>query len=256
MIITKRLVQRVGACARCAGKALVQHFNAHSFTTKEKPHAGLVTSADTITEASIIRQLRALDPDVAFLAEEGGKTGKNDWEWVIDPIDGTNNFAYGIPYFCISIALTYQGHPQLGVIHNPLRHELFWAIKNGGAWCGNIRIHTAKRPLKQSFIALSVPYDDHNVPWEIQARQISDHVRDLRRMGAAALDLAYVAAGRFDGAFFQNLSWWDIAAGILLIQEAGGIVTDFNLKPINQKFQSLIAATPIIHTQLTKIIRS
>ena len=250
MVVTQKLVRRVSMIARHAGMLLMQSFGNRELRVQEKSGDGLVTSADTAAETYIIKELHALDQTVAFVAEESGHKGKSDWEWVIDPLDGTSNFVYGIPYFCVSIALTYHGQPQLGVIYNPVQRELFWACKNGGAWCGKLPMHVASRSFEKSLIALSVPYDDRGVDWNGQVRRVSDRAHDVRRMGAAALDLAYVAVGHFDCAFFQRLSWWDIAAGVLLIQEAGGIVTDFERKPIDKNFISLIAATPTTYEQL------
>lgn len=255
MIINKALVEAVGKIAQEAGNLIIQTWHGGEFGVEQKPGAGIVTVADKTAERHIIKKLQALDTNVAFVAEESGAHGNADWEWVIDPLDGTTNFAYKIPYFCVSIALTYHGQPQLGVIYNPLSKELFWAIKDHGSWCADQRLHVATRLFEHSLIALSVPYDDQNVDWSGQARRVSDHVHDIRRMGSAALDLAYVAAGHFDGAFFERLSWWDIAAGVLLIQEAGGVVTDFNKLPITKSFTSFIAATPVIYEQILAFLK-
>jgi len=257
MKIDKRLVAQISEIARQAGEVVLTHFG-NSLTLKEKPDAGFVTQADTEAESFIIEQLAQIDPLIPVWAEESGKSADNsDWYWVIDPLDGTTNFAHNIPYFCVSIALTHKDEPQLGVIYNPLRKELFVASKGNGATVNGKDIHVSRKLFKDAFIAVSIPYlENPFLSATLEDICLVGELVDVRSMGSAALDLAEVAAGRFDGAFFHRLEWWDIAAGVVILQEAGAEVTDFSGKPITPQYQSLIAGSQSIYEKLLPLLNN
>lgn len=252
----KTLTLQVEKIAQSAGERLLALWG-KPMVIEQKPGAGIVTSADKASEAFIIEQLRLLEPGIGFWAEESGNSSNgNQWCWVIDPLDGTTNFAYHIPYFCISIALTHNNMPQLGVIYNPITSELFSAHKEGGAFCNDVPVKISKRSLADCVVAVSFPYTETGFGWcDPAIVNVWPHVADIRRMGAAALDLAYVAAGRFDATFFRRIAWWDIAAGMLLVQEAGGVATEFNGCALTPQYQSLIAGEPFLVNWFYEIVK-
>jgi len=239
----QKLVPQVEKIARAAGDLLLEYWH-KPLQIEQKLQAGIVTNADKASEEFIVTELQKLDSTIGFWAEERGNLSNNSqWCWVIDPLDGTTNFAYKISYFCISIALTCEGVPQLGVIYNPLTKELFVAQKEAGALCNGKKITVAQRALADSVVAASFPYiDEHNYGWcDPVIVNIWPHVTEVRYMGSAALDLAYAASGVFDAAFFRRVGWWDIAAGMLLVQEAGGIATDYAGVTLMPDYRSIIA---------------
>jgi myo-inositol-1(or 4)-monophosphatase len=220
-----------------------------------------VTEADTAAEALIIERLRAAFPGHRIHAEE---SGGDDWRepgppiWLIDPIDGTNNFAHGFPHIAISLALAVDGRAVVGVGYDPLRDELFAATVGGGATCnGNpIRVSGVQR-LADAFLATGFPYDrrtavDNNV-------ERLDHFlrrsQGVRRAGAAVLDMAYVACGRLDGFWELRLSPWDVAAAALIVQEAGGVVTGPTGNPNYLSAEFIVASNGIIHDQMLRVIK-
>lgn len=189
-----------------------------------------VTDIDSAAEQAIIDILLDAYPSHHILAEESGETGsESDYVWIIDPLDGTRNFIHGIPHFCISIALQHRGKIVLGVVYDPVRQELFTAEKGGGARLNDKRIRVSERhELKKALLGTGFPYRaDQSLSLYLSILEnILPATAGLRRAGAAALDLAYVAAGRFDGFWELGLKPWDLAAGILLIREAGGLISD------------------------------
>lgn len=194
----------------------------------------LVSYVDKEAEKMLVAGLSKLLPEASFITEEGTTGIEPDPEalnWIIDPLDGTTNFIHGIPVYCVSVGLAKGKELLAGVIHEPSLDEIFYGWKHGGAWCNGTRIHVSKvASLQESLIATGFPY----YKFEKQKRYmyilelLMQKTHGIRRMGAAAVDLAYVAAGRFDGFYEYNLNSWDMAAGVLLIKEAGGTVTDFN----------------------------
>jgi len=189
-----------------------------------------VTKIDRDSEALIVNLIREHFPQHAILAEEtGGLEIKSSYQWIIDPLDGTTNFIHGIPVCAISIALTYLSEIILGVVYDPFRDELFYAEKNKGAFLNNRKISVSKEnDFTRCLIATGFPFKDKNLlaPYLEVFSTIFNQVSGIRRMGSAALDLAYVACGRVDGFWEFKLSPWDIAAGALLVREAGGKITD------------------------------
>ncbi|MFQ3368712.1 MAG: myo-inositol-1(or 4)-monophosphatase [Methylophilaceae bacterium] len=230
-----------------------------SLTINDKGFNDFVTEVDLASEKEIIRVLKASYPDHAFLGEESGLSHQADNVWIIDPLDGTTNFLHGFPQYCVSIALEQKGEITQAVIYDPNRNDLFTATKGQGAYLNQKRMRVSnKSKLKESILGTGFPFRDfQHLP--VYLKIFEDVVRGtsgVRRPGSAALDLAYVAAGWFDGFFEINLSKWDIAAGGLLVTEAGGIVSDFSEKDGWLESGNIVATTPKIYDPLIKIIQS
>ncbi|WP_426702369.1 inositol monophosphatase family protein [Rhodanobacter sp. Col0626] len=217
--------------ARSAGNVILRYMNRiDGLNIVEKQQLDFVSEVDKLAEAEIIKELRRAYPDHAILAEESGATGKGPLTWVIDPLDGTHNYLRGIPHFSVSIALLEKGVPIHAVVFDPLRDELYTASKGDGAYLNDRRMRVSKREnLGGAMIATGFPFRqrEHLVPQLDMTRAILGQAEDIRRSGSAALDLAYVAAGRYDGYFEIGLKPWDMAAGVLLVHEAGGRYCDF-----------------------------
>jgi myo-inositol-1(or 4)-monophosphatase len=217
--------------ARSAGNVILRYMNRiDGLNIVEKQQMDFVSEVDKLAEAEIIKELRRAYPDHAILAEESGATGKGPLTWVIDPLDGTHNYLRGIPHFSVSIALLEKGVPIHAVVFDPLRDELYTASKGDGAYINDRRMRVSKREnLGGAMIATGFPFRqrEHLVPQLDMTRAILGQAEDIRRSGSAALDLAYVAAGRYDGYFEIGLKPWDMAAGVLLVHEAGGRYCDF-----------------------------
>ena len=217
--------------ARSAGNVILRYMNRiDGLNIVEKQQMDFVSEVDKLAEAEIIKELRRAYPDHAILAEESGATGKGPLTWVIDPLDGTHNYLRGIPHFSVSIALLEKGVPIHAVVFDPLRDELYTASKGDGAYLNDRRMRVSKREnLGGAMIATGFPYRqrEHLTAQLDMTRAILGQVEDIRRSGSAALDLAYVAAGRYDGYFEIGLKPWDMAAGVLLVHEAGGRYCDF-----------------------------
>jgi myo-inositol-1(or 4)-monophosphatase len=199
-----------------------------------KGPGNFVSTADNRAEKLIRQELARARPGYGFLMEESGASAGSDPEhrWIVDPLDGTTNFLHGLPHFCISIALERAGEIVAGVVFDPIKDEQFWAEKGQGAFLNDRRLRvSSRRQLSHALIATGTPYaerdtDDKRERYLRQLGRIRSGVADVRRLGAAALDLAYVAAGRFDGYWEYGLSPWDVAAGMLLVREAGGYVSE------------------------------
>ncbi|MHB1058259.1 MAG: inositol monophosphatase family protein [Rhodanobacter sp.] len=217
--------------ARSAGNVILRYMNRiDGLNIVEKQQMDFVSEVDKLAEAEIIKELRRAYPDHAILAEESGAIGKGPLTWVIDPLDGTHNYLRGIPHFGVSIALLEKGVPIHAVVFDPLRDELYTASKGDGAYLNDRRMRVSKREnLGGAMIATGFPFRqrEHLVPQLDMTRAILGQAEDIRRSGSAALDLAYVAAGRYDGYFEIGLKPWDMAAGVLLVHEAGGRYGDF-----------------------------
>ncbi|MBE0439869.1 MAG: inositol-1-monophosphatase [Gammaproteobacteria bacterium] len=217
--------------ARSAGNVIVrslQHVEHLEVTTKSRND--FVSDVDRLAEQEIINMIRKAYPDHAILAEESGESGDNDTVWIIDPLDGTTNFLHGFPHYCVSIAVMVKGKIEHGVIYDPLRDELFSATRGAGTKLNDRRLRVAKRKeLAGAVLATGFPFKNHQhlEPYLGMFSSLFTQVADVRRTGSAALDLAYVAAGRLDGYWEIGLEKWDLAAGVLLIEEAGGVVSDF-----------------------------
>src|SRR5438874_6349230 len=229
-----------------------------------KGPADFVSVADKRAEASIVEELRNARPDWGMLLEEGGEIAGNPDKprWIVDPLDGTTNFLHGIPHFSISIAVEEKkssGGTEIteGLVYQPLTDESFWAEKGRGAWLQDARLRvSARRDLADSLIGTGIPFLGRGDPvqWSKIYTSVAPNVAGVRRFGSAALDLAWVAAGRMDGFWEDKLDLWDTAAGVLLVREAGGFVTDF--RGGDRAFQrgEYVAASSVIHSKLQKLV--
>jgi myo-inositol-1(or 4)-monophosphatase len=244
--------------ARRAGTIINRASNdLERLTVRTKQDNDFVSEVDHAAEQAIIEILLGAYPKHAILAEESGITGESEFQWVIDPLDGTTNFLHGFPQYSISIALLHRGQLDQAVIYDPVRNELFTASKGAGAFLNDRRIRVSKRAkLAEALIGTGFPYRDftHLDAYTAMFRDLVQKTSGLRRPGSAAIDLAWVAAGRTDGFFEIGLNPWDIAAGCLLIQEAGGLVTDFAGEDGYLKSGHVIAGTPKVFAQLLQAI--
>jgi len=217
--------------ARAAGAVILRYMNrVEGLAVEEKARHDYVSEVDRMAEAEIVRELRRAFPGHAVLGEETGLTGKSDKVWVVDPLDGTHNYLRGFPHFCVSIGFRDHGDLVHAVIYDPLRDELFTASKGDGAFLNDRRMRVSKREnLQGALLATGYPYRqrEHIDAQLAMTRALLGEAEDIRRTGSAALDLAYVAAGRLDGYFEIGLKPWDMAAGCLLVREAGGNFCDF-----------------------------
>ena len=218
---------------RKAARSLIHDFGeVENLQVSMKGPGDFVSTADHQAERILKTELAKARPGYGFLLEEGGETqGDGKHRWIIDPLDGTTNFLHGIPHFCISVALERDGNLAAGMIYDPMKDELFHAEQGQGAFVNDRRLRVSARPhLADSVIGTGIPFRERgNHPHYLKLLEsVMGNTAGVRRMGAAALDLAYVAAGRFDGFFEIGLSPWDMAAGILIVREAGGTVTDMN----------------------------
>src|SRR5579863_9276672 len=240
--------------AREAGALLMEHFR-QRVKVEYKGEADLVTVADRKSEALIRERLRQHWPSFDILGEEGGlqDTG-SDYRWYVDPLDGTTNFAHGFPVFCVSMGLEYKGERIAGVIYDPTRDELFAAQRGGGAFLNQQPIRVSKvARLAECLVATGFPsHKRHKNPNIFFYHQITLHTHGVRRAGSAALDLCCVACGRFDGFWEFNLKPWDTAAGVLIVQEAGGKVTDFKSGPFQLDSHETLASNGLVHAALLK----
>ncbi len=249
------MLQAAGRAALTAGLILKELYGRpHTITMKGE--INLVTEADIAAETAIVASLQEDAPDIAIMAEEsaGDNPEQPDGRvWIIDPLDGTTNFAHGFPIFAVSIALMENGAIKLGVIYCPLQDELFCCWRGGGSWLNSTKIQVTETDfLVQSLVATGFPYDIHAKLDQVMAqmRTILPKVRDIRRAGAAAVDLAYVACGRLDGFWEMDLKPWDTAAGWLLVEEAGGKVTDFAGKTYSPFYPEILAGNAMLHPLL------
>lgn len=241
-----------------AGSILERGFGtSFDIASKEGRH-NLVTEYDLASENCIINVLQSYTPTASVLTEESGEhAGSGEVTWVIDPLDGTVNYAHGIPIFCVSISAVIDGDIIAGVIHHPLLQETFTAVAGGGAFLNGERIHVSRTALlSDAILVTGFPYNVHENP-----RKCIDTFGDIlslgipiRRLGSAALDLAYVAAGRFDGFWEVELQPWDMAAGALLVVEAGGRLTHYGHRPFALGRDSILATNGRIHEQLASVI--
>ncbi len=249
--------------AREAGRILVERLG-RAIQISNKGDIDLVTEADLAAEKLIIERIRSYYPRHAILAEESGASdgaisvaGKSDWRWIVDPLDGTTNYAHGYPCFCVSIALERAGRIELGVVYDPTRDEMFAAERGQGATLNDRRMQvSAIEDLNQAMLCTGFPYDvRERRDFARYFTNFTMKAQAVRRDGSAALDLAYVACGRFDGFWEDGLNPWDIAAGVLLIEEAGGCVTDFSGGPLDIYTPKVVASNDLIHGEMLGVIR-
>jgi myo-inositol-1(or 4)-monophosphatase len=248
--------------ARKAGRTLKRDFGEiENLQVSLKGPANFVTAADRKAEETLRDELTTARPGYGFLGEEGGRHEGSDktHTWVVDPLDGTSNFVLGIPHFAISIALEREGTVVAGVIYNPANDDLFTAERGKGAFLNDKRLRVAaRRRLADSVIACGLPHLGRG-DLALGAREIAavqPQVAGLRRFGAASLDLAWVAAGRLDAYWERNLSAWDIAAGSIMVREAGGFVSDLDGKEMTPATIDVLAGNETIHRDMLKLLKA
>ena len=236
-------------------------FDLDQVRVTRKEHNDFVTEVDKAAEEAIIDVLKSAYPDHAILAEESGASSnlhdENENVWIIDPLDGTTNFIHGFPQYAVSIALQQRGQITQAVIYDPTRNELFTASKGAGAFLNDKRIRVSKRDkLANGLIGTGFPYSDltHMDEYLAMFRAMTEKSAGLRRPGSAALDLAYVAAGRLDGFFELRLKPWDLAAGALMVSEAGGIVSDFKGEGNYLHYGDVVAGSPKVFVQMLNVL--
>lgn len=233
-----------------------ENFNAD--VVEVKSFNQLVSYVDKNAEEILVAGLKHIFPEAGFITEEQTiATEQKEWMWVIDPLDGTTNFIHALPVYSVSVGLIRNGKPVLGVVYEVNREEMFYAWQNGGAWLNGQRISVKQNTeLEKSLLATGFPYYDFKVMDEyIKAlKYLMTHTQGMRRMGSAAVDLAYTACGRFDGFFEYGLSPWDIAGGICLIEEAGGIVTTFDGSEDTIYSKSIIGSSKALYPQFMAVI--
>lgn len=245
--------------ARSAGDLILRSADSiGQLRIDQKGKNDYASEVDRAAERDIINIIRTAYPDHAILAEESGSHEGNDYVWVIDPLDGTTNFLHGFPQYCVSIALKIKGKLEVAVVYDPLRDELFTAKRGGGAMLNNRRLRvTQPNSLKGALLGTGFPFktDTHLDAYVNMFRALTTECAGIRRAGAAALDLAYIAAGRLDGFWEIGIMEWDMAAGILLIKEAGGVVTDFSFNDNYLESGNVIAGSPKMHQLMYALIQ-
>ena len=252
------LVNVMTAAIEKAARGLVRDFGeVEHLQVSRKGLGDFVSTADRKAEDILINELRKARPKFGFIAEEAGVIPGEDQtqRWIIDPLDGTSNFLHGIPHFAITVALQMEDEIVAGVTYDPIKDEMFWAEKGRGAFLNQRRIRVSgRRQFDEALVGIGAPFGHHGDPDKFQDRlsRILPHTAGVRRMGAASLDLAYVACGRFDLFFEEPMHIWDYAAGILMIQEAGGVVTNIAGQKNVLETNSVAAGNTDMHGMLMK----
>ena len=242
--------------AQEAGRLLLTEFD-RPRTITYKGEMDIVTEADRRSEEFIVERLRAFFPQHSVVAEEGSRwEGASEYCWYVDPLDGTTNFAHGYRLFCVSLALVRREEILAGVVYDPVHAEMFRAVQGEGAWLNHRRIRVSAAPrLNESLVATGFPtrkrHQDSNV---LYFHRFTMLTHGVRRDGSAALDLCYVACGRFDGFWELKLNPWDTAAGVLLVREAGGLVTDFHGQPYCLNHEEILASNSHIHAEMQQVL--
>ena len=248
------------ACMK-ASKALIRDFGEiENLQVSTKGPGDFVTSADKRTEKILIDELQKAKPEYGIISEEAGIINKSNTinRWIIDPIDGTMNFMNGIPQFAISVAYEEENEIKCGVIFNPIMNEMFCAEKGNGAYLNNHRIRVSKKKeIKNALIVTGGPKSASKIKEKIfkEYINVSNNVANLRKFGSAALDMAYVACGRFDGYWQRELNYWDIAAGIIILKEAGGFLDFFEQDDKFPLKKNVLATNSNIHEKLKELIK-
>lgn len=248
--------------ARMAGRKLLRDFNeVENLQVSSKGPGDFVSKADTTAEETIREQLTEARPNYGFLGEEFPETFGEDptRRWIVDPLDGTTNFLHGMPHWAISIALEHRGEVVAAVVYDPVKDEMFTAEKGEGAWVNDRRMRvSARREMIEMVFATGVPFGGRSdLPETLQdLARIMPVCAGVRRWGAAALDLAYLAAGRYDGFWERRLHAWDIAAGLLLVKEAGGLIEDISQEDNPLISGNVIAANEQVFSRFAKLVRN
>jgi len=253
-----RYLQAAIAAAKEAGRIQKLHYGL-SHQVEYKGDINPVTEVDTLCEKAIVQIIQDAFSDHDIMTEERPFEGKGSpWKWIIDPLDGTTNYFHGFPCFCVSIGLEVEREVALGVVYNPMLDELFHAEKGKGAFLNGNRIRVSRvEGLDRSFLSTGFPYDvrEHTDFYLRYFRKFISKSFAVRRPGSAALDLSYLAAGRFDGFWELKLHPWDVVAGSLMVTEAGGKVTDFQGGPFDVYSEEIVATNGLIHQEMLQAIQ-
>ncbi len=245
--------------AKQAGSILMQHFGNISSIEKKSTNIDLLTIADTESDAFILDRIKTTYPQHHIIAEESDLTeGNSDYKWVIDPLDGTTNFVHNLPIFAVSMGLQYKEETILGVVYNPAVNKCFWAEKNGGAYLNDKPIQiTSTNTLSNSLLVTGFPYihDDRFEKGFDLFKELYGKTQGIRRLGAAALDFCFVAMGRFEGFWEFGLQPWDVCAGAIILQEAGGKVSDWDGSPMPFSGTRVLATNGHIHGEMIDVLR-
>ncbi len=250
----EKYLQVAKQAASIGEKILMQYYRKIVSINNKSRDGDLVTNADLEAESLIVSFLRKETPECGIYAEEGGSSGSDSsFIWCIDPLDGTTNYAHGYPFFACSIGLTWKNKPILGAISVPFFSEMYWGCPGIGAYCNELEISVStSNKLRESLLVTGFSYDrtikiDNNYA---EFCWLTNKCRGVRRGGAAAVDLAYIAAGRLDGYWEQGLSKWDIAAGIAIVEEAGGVISDYKSNKFDLNEGRILASNPFIYSEL------
>jgi myo-inositol-1(or 4)-monophosphatase len=253
----KALVQFTKKIAVEAGEVLLKYFG-KAHRVRWKKNAGIVTEADEAAENLLMKNILRAYPSSSIITEESGEHLKGgELSWIMDPLDGTSNYAHHFPWFCVSIAVQREGVTSAGVVYQPVTRELFWAQKGKGSFLGDKRIKVSPcRRMKESLLGTGFYYfKGRGLTREIETfRKMNQLALAVRRPGSAALDLACVASGRYDGFWERGLSSWDVAAGFLLVEEAGGKITNYSGKSTTIFDKEVLASNGLLHRQMVKVI--
>ncbi|HEX4870802.1 MAG TPA: inositol monophosphatase family protein [Nevskiaceae bacterium] len=247
------------AAARSAGSFILRHLErVDQLQIERKGRNDFVTQVDRGAEAEIVRLIRRHYPDHAVLGEEGGASGRHEVTWIIDPLDGTTNFLHRLPHFAVSIGVQVRGQLQHGIVYAPCTNDLYVASRGAGAKLNDRKIRVSGlKEMDQALIGTGVPIRAQNLDAYLpMLKSVVERTAGVRRAGSAALDLAYVAAGRLDAFWELNLKPWDIAAGIVLVQEAGGIVSEIYGQPDPLASGHILAATPKLHEPCAELLKA
>lgn len=243
--------------AAATGAAIVRDGFGKHRTTEQKGRLDPVTEVDRASEAAIVDILTTHRPEDGLLGEEGSSRASEGRRWIIDPLDGTVNFVHGIPHIGISVALYDGDEPLVGVVHDPMRDEVFAAERGGGATCDGTPISVSSTTkMHRAVVVTGFPYDHdrYAAAYGRVVAAVLAEVNGVRRLGSAALDFGWLAAGRFDGYWEYGLGPWDMAAGALLVTEAGGTITDGHGDPFSSDGKHFVAANPHLHTRLREVV--
>lgn len=260
MAIHSALITVMQRAVEKAAKGLKRDFGeVEHLQVSRKGPADFVSAADLRAQEVLVAELGRARPEFGFITEEGdAKSTDKPFRWIIDPLDGTTNFLHGVPHWAISVAAAQGDQVIAGMVYNPITDEMFWAEKGIGAYSNHTRLRVSVRTdLSECLIATGIPFKGHEIPGYFnQLMKVAPLVAGTRRFGAAALDLAYVAAGKFDGYWEAGVNIWDIAAGMLLVTEAGGKISPLTLNADPLTTGALIASNQGIHLNLVDILRS
>lgn len=255
------IINVMDGAARKAARSLIHDFNEVEYLqVSKKGPADFVSEADRRSEQILTQELGNAHPEFSLLLEEAGLIGdeKAANQWIVDPLDGTSNFLHAIPHFSISIAHVRNGEILAGMVFDPLRDEAFWAVKGHGAFLKNHRIRvSARSSLREAILATGIPFLGRSGKNEMMAilPTVMEQVAGIRRFGSAALDLAYVAAGRYEGYWEFSLAPWDVAAGILIVREAGGMVSEIDGRNNPLTGRSILATNDLLNNSISHLLK-